>query len=65
MSQWSRAPANAPHEQGVVGSKHAPAEKIVFVPFLLLFDHSEMGLAGAGSTVFKNQLFTKVHARKN
>ena len=48
MTEWSRAPANAPREQGVVGSKRAPTKKIVFAPFLLLFDHSEMGLAGAG-----------------
>ena len=43
MAEWLRAPANSPCEQGVVGSKPASAEKIVFALFLSLFDHSDLG----------------------
>ena len=42
MAEWSKAPANAPREQGVVGSKPAPADNIVFALFRSLFDHSAL-----------------------
>ena len=42
MAEWSKAPANSPREQGGVGSKPAPAKKLVFALFLSFFDHSEI-----------------------
>ena len=58
MAEWSKAPANSPREQGGVGSKPAPAKKLVFALFLSFFDHSaRSALTIALHTIVKSALF--------
>ena len=54
MAEWSKAPANSPREQGGVGSKPAPAKKLVFALFLSFFDHSDLVITDNKCCTYNN-----------